>query len=75
MSPVEFQAFRAWFEDLPWSLAGHSDDLAHWTPWRTTWVAGTGLTPSGVLSGRMLETAETSQHFCSYPDGDGCRGR
>lgn len=67
MRPAEFEAFRAWFEDLPWSLAGDSDDLAHWTQWRTTWVAGTGLTPSGVLSGRLLETAESSQHFCSYP--------
>lgn len=67
MSPVEFQAFRAWFEGLRWSLAGHSDELIHWTPWRTSWAPGMGLTPSGVLSGRVLETAETSQHWISCP--------
>lgn len=63
MTPAEFEAFRAWFEDLDWSLAGDSDDLAHWAGLRVIWVAGAGLTPSGVLSGRLVETAETGTHF------------
>lgn len=62
-APAEFRAFRAWFEDAPWSLAGHSDDLAHWTGQRATWLPGQGLTPAGVISGQLRETAETGTHF------------
>lgn len=63
MSNPEFVAFRAWFEDLDWSLAGHSDDLAHWTGQNASWQAGEALTPSGVLVGRLLETAATGAHY------------
>lgn len=62
MSPVEFVAFRAWFEDLPWSLAGDSDDLSGWTATAMVWSASAGLGPGGQATGRILETADGGEH-------------
>lgn len=64
MTPSEFFAFRAWFEDLPWSLAGHSDDLSGASRVGATWAGG-ALTPSGVVAGTLFETAVTSTHSAS----------
>lgn len=61
-SPPEFEAFRAWFEDRPWSLGGDSDDLSHWSVLRAEWSAGAGTGPSGQAVGRLLETSANGTH-------------
>jgi hypothetical protein len=60
---AEFEAFRAWFEDAAWSRAGHSDDLSAAPATGAAWVYGIALTASGVLAGRIVETAETGPHM------------
>lgn len=67
MDPYQFDAFRGWFEDLPWSLAGHSDYLAHWTGTRAAWGPSASLTPDNVIAGRIVETAETGTHIFALP--------
>lgn len=62
-SPLEFTAFRAWFEDADWSLAGDSDDLSTWTRQGVTWAPGQSLVPvTAMAAGRMLETATSGEH-------------
>jgi len=63
MTPAEFVAFRAWFEDGAWSLAGHSDDLAHWAATGAGFVPAQSLTPSLVPAGRLVEDGSTGAHL------------
>jgi hypothetical protein len=66
MTPDEFLAFRAWFEDAAWSLAGHSDDLSAWFQTGATWAPSAAVMPvTGQITGRMLETTATSEHRLS----------
>jgi hypothetical protein len=62
MTNAEFVAFRAWFEDTAWSLAGDSDDLAGWTAFNVVWTPGAGVGPNDQVTGRLLETADNAVH-------------
>lgn len=67
MTPAEFEAYRAWHDDAPWSLAGDSDDLSSWAAAGAAWIAGTGLGASGQLTGRIVETGVGGEHGLSRP--------
>lgn len=62
LDPDEIVAFRAWFADSPWSLAGNSDDLAGWAATNAGWSPAAALAPSGVAAGRIVETSASGGH-------------
>ena len=74
---VQMSAFRAWFDDLPWSLGGGSDGLGLSTANLTTISAGPVAGPEGQASARMLETAVAGVHMSrrtlSLPDNTDVR--
>ncbi|MFN3646236.1 MAG: hypothetical protein ACK4S2_06940 [Gemmobacter sp.] len=62
MTALQFHGFRAWFEDLPWSLAGDSDDLSAWALTGASWAPSAGVGPGGQITGKLAETATTGDH-------------
>lgn len=62
LTDAEFEALRAWWGDEPWSLAGASDSLAHWTLTRMTRLAAAAVGPDAVVCDALAETAETGEH-------------
>lgn len=69
---VQMAAFRAWFDDLPWSLGGSSDGLGLSVANLVTISAGPVSGPEGQASDRMIETVVSGVHmsrrFLSLPD-------
>lgn len=64
---AEMAAFRAWFEDAAWSLAGDSDSLAGWTLIGATITAGALVGPDDVLADQIVEDSGTSLHHAQLP--------
>lgn len=62
MTDAEFGTFRAWFEDAPWSLGNHSDDLNGWTAFQTTWTPGAAVGPFPQPAGLLAETDTFGNH-------------
>lgn len=58
---VEMAAFRAWFSDDPWSLAGASDSLVGWNLDGTT-RAALAVGPAGQPADRLVEDTSTGNH-------------
>lgn len=48
MSDAEFAAFRAWWNDEAWSIAGDSESLAAWSFTNATLAKVTGIKPRGL---------------------------
>jgi hypothetical protein len=63
MTDTEFCAWRAWWADDAWSLAGDSDSLAGWTLVGITRVADAALSPDLALVDRLTEDTATSGHY------------
>lgn len=59
---AEMAAFRAWYEDAAWSLAGDSDSLAAWSLTEASRVAAVQLNPDDALADLLVESAATSAH-------------
>lgn len=62
MTDAEFTAFRAWWNDEAWSLAGDSESLAAWSWLNATRGIGTGLSPDGAIVDGLFETAANGLH-------------
>ena len=62
MDDAEFAAFRAWWNDEAWSIAGDSESLAAWSFFSASRVAGAVLSPDGALVDNLIETATTAGH-------------
>ena len=67
MTDAEFAAFRAWWNDEAWSLAGDSETLAAWSFTNATRTVGTGLSPDGAIVDGVLESAATGLHHAELP--------
>ncbi len=67
---AEMAAFRAWWNDEPWSLAGESESLAGWTRTAASRDIGGAVSPEGLIVDRLMETATTSLHHAerALPD-------
>lgn len=63
MTDVEFVAFRAWWSDDAWSLAGDSDSLSAWTLSGVTRTAGAAISPDLALVDVLTETTATTGHY------------
>ena len=59
---AEMAAFRAWYEDAAWSLAGDSDSLLGWTLTGATITADAVVGPDLELADRIVEDSATSAH-------------
>lgn len=68
---AEMAAFRAWWNDEPWSLAGDSDSLTGWTLNNATIAADALVGPDLVLADRIVEDVATSSHYVSRSLGAG----
>jgi len=62
VTDAEFEAYRAWFGDAAWSLAGDSDDLSLWSLSNVTRTLDAAIGPDGVLADRIAETTATGGH-------------
>lgn len=62
LTDPEFAAFRAWWGDEPWSLAGSSDNLGGWTETGIAIDAGAALGPDDVPCDVIAEDASTGKH-------------
>jgi hypothetical protein len=63
MDDAEFAAFRAWWNDEAWSIAGDSESLAAWTMGAATRAIGAGLSPDGAIIDRIVEATSTGVHY------------
>lgn len=68
---AEMAAFRAWWGDEAWSLAGDSDDLTGWAVSGTTINANVVVGPDNALADRIVEDGGTSQHHAQISLGVG----
>ena len=59
---AEMAAFRAWYEDAAWSLAGDSDSLAAWSLTGAARVAAAQVAPDEVIADLLVESAASSAH-------------
>lgn len=62
-SDTEMAAFRAWWNDEAWSLAGDSESLAGWGVVGATRVIGGATSPDGEIVDQVIETVATSGHY------------
>ena len=62
LTDPEFAAFRAWWGDEPWSLAGHSDTLAGWAATGVSIDAAAAMGPDEVPCDAIVEDATTGEH-------------
>lgn len=60
---AEMAAFRAWWNDDAWSLAGDSESLAGWGVVGATRVIGGATSPDGEIVDQVIETVATSGHY------------
>lgn len=60
---AEMAAFRAWWNDEAWSIAGESESLAGWTRVGTTRNTGGALSPDSVIVDRLMEQNTTGAHY------------
>lgn len=60
---AEMAAFRAWFGDAAWSLAGDSDSLTGWQLVGCTIGVDALVGPDDVLADRIVEDTATSEHY------------
>lgn len=60
---TEMAAFRAWWNDEAWSIAGDSESLAAWTFAGASRAAGAVLSPDGVIVDNLIENTATSSHY------------
>lgn len=69
-SDAEMAAFRSWFDDLPVSVAGDSDDLRGWDASAATLSIAPLTGPDGCLATRILQTGAVASHGASraFPD-------
>lgn len=67
---AEMAAFRAWWNDEAWSIAGDSESLAAWSLVAATRDIGGAISPDGVIVDRLMETAANSSHHAelTLPD-------
>jgi hypothetical protein len=63
MTDSQFRAFRGFWDDEAWSLAGDSDSLAGWTLVGRTRTAGAVLSPDLAWVDRLTEDGATSGHY------------
>lgn len=62
-SPQQYAVFRCWYEGLPVSLIGASDDLSAWSlAQNVTLSASAAVAPDLVAVDRILETTATGVH-------------
>lgn len=66
MTDAEFLAFRSWYEGLPVSLIGASDDFSTWSLTNVTRSAGAALSPDGVAVDRLVENTATATHAMGH---------
>ncbi|MDT8856426.1 hypothetical protein RNZ50_15640 [Paracoccaceae bacterium Fryx2] len=59
---AEMAAFRAWWGDEAWSLAGDSDSLTGWALTGATVTADALVGPDDALADRIVEDGSTGQH-------------
>ncbi|WP_031327697.1 hypothetical protein ACTTAF_06390 [Rhodobacter capsulatus] len=64
-SDAEMAAFRAWFDDLPVSVAGDSDDLRGWDASAATLTIAPLTGPDGCLATRITQTSAVASHAAS----------
>ncbi|WP_444452043.1 hypothetical protein ACTTAI_13375 [Rhodobacter capsulatus] len=64
-SDTEMAAFRSWFDDLPVSLSGDSDDLRSWDAAAATLTIAPLTGPDGCLATRILQTGAVASHAAS----------
>lgn len=62
MSDAEFAAFRAWWNDEAWSIAGESESLAGWSWLNASRAIGAGLSPDGAIVDGLIESGTNSLH-------------
>lgn len=62
LTDIEFAAFRAWYGDEAWSLAGDSDSLAPWTPTAAELLADHLAGPDLALADALVESEADSAH-------------
>lgn len=62
MTDAEFAAFRAWWNEEAWSIAGDSESLAAWSFTNATRAIGTGVSPDTAIVDAVLETAANGLH-------------
>ncbi|EPX84565.1 hypothetical protein ruthe_02110 [Rubellimicrobium thermophilum DSM 16684] len=62
LTDAEFAAFRAWWGDEAWSLAGASDTLADWAATGATVTTGGAIGPDLVACDVLVEDASTGYH-------------
>lgn len=66
LTDAEMGAFRSWFDDLPVSLCGDSDDLTTgWTATRMTRALSTVTGPEDCIPTRLTPTTTGGTHFLS----------
>lgn len=63
LTDVEMAAFRAWFNNAPWSLSGASDGLAGFLTSGATIAAGVITGPELQATSRLIEDTATSNHL------------
>ena len=61
---AEMAAFRAWWNDEPWSLAGDSDSLTGWVAGNAVFAEDAVIGPDEVFADRVTEDSATSLHRC-----------
>jgi len=62
-SDAEMAAFRAWWGDEAWSLAGDSDSLTGWGVNAASLIADTTVGPDLVLADRLVDTVALDVHY------------
>ncbi|OYU38603.1 MAG: hypothetical protein CFE33_15025 [Pseudorhodobacter sp. PARRP1] len=62
MTDTEFAAFRAWWNDEAWSLAGDSESLAAWGWLNASRAIGAGLSPDGAIVDALVESTANGLH-------------
>lgn len=67
LTDAEFAAFRAWWGDEPWSLAGASDSLAGWTLTGAARTAEGAIGPDEVACDLLTEDTGTGAHRAARP--------
>ena len=60
---AEMAAFRAWYEDAAWSLAGDSDSLTGWGVNAASLSADTVVGPDLALADRLVDTVALDEHY------------
>lgn len=61
----QMAAFRAWFGDEPWSLAGDSEALTGWALTNATTVQDGVVGPAGQLADKLRATADSGAHHAT----------